>query len=82
MRNETVPAESLLSSRMQVMTLAAIGQLRARANWHGVMAEWLYGSRPSTPLGAAEAEFFRDEYQSLPARAQVEDSSPCTATWR
>jgi predicted unusual protein kinase regulating ubiquinone biosynthesis (AarF/ABC1/UbiB family) len=58
MRNETVPAESLLSSRMQVMTLAAIGQLRARANWHRVMSEWLYGSRPTSPLGVADAEFF------------------------
>jgi predicted unusual protein kinase regulating ubiquinone biosynthesis (AarF/ABC1/UbiB family) len=58
MRNETVPAESLLSSRMQVMTLAAIGGLHARANWHRVMAEWLYGSRPTSALGVAEAEFF------------------------
>ena len=71
MRNETIPAESLLSSRMQVMTLAAIGQLSARANWHRVMAEWLYGSRPTSPLGVAEAEFFesRDVRSSLRADA-------------
>lgn len=58
MRNETIPAESLLSSRMQVMTLAAVGQLSATANWHRIMSEWLYGSLPTSPLGLAEAEFF------------------------
>ena len=58
MRNETIPADSLLSNRMQGMTLAVIGQLRATANWHRVMSEWLYGSPPSSPLGEAEAEFF------------------------
>jgi ABC1 atypical kinase-like domain len=57
-RNETIPAESLLSSRMQVMTLAALGQLGATANWHRVMSEWLYGSVPTSPLGLAEAELF------------------------
>jgi predicted unusual protein kinase regulating ubiquinone biosynthesis (AarF/ABC1/UbiB family) len=58
MRNETIPAESLLSSRMQVMTLATVGQLSATANWHRIMSEWLYGSLPASPLGLAEAEFF------------------------
>jgi predicted unusual protein kinase regulating ubiquinone biosynthesis (AarF/ABC1/UbiB family) len=58
MKNETIPAESLLSSRMQVMTLAAVGQLSATANWHRMMSEWLYGSLPTSPLGLAEAEFF------------------------
>jgi predicted unusual protein kinase regulating ubiquinone biosynthesis (AarF/ABC1/UbiB family) len=67
MRNETVPAESLLSSRMQVMTLAAVGQLSATANWHRVMSEWLYGSLPASPLGLAEANFF--EMLSVPSRA-------------
>jgi predicted unusual protein kinase regulating ubiquinone biosynthesis (AarF/ABC1/UbiB family) len=58
MRNETIPADSLFSNRMQGMTLAVIGQLRATANWHRLMSEWLYGSAPSSPLGEAEAEFF------------------------
>lgn len=58
MRNETLPPQSLLASRMQGMTLAVVGQLRATANWHRVMSEWLYGSLPSSPLGDAEAEFF------------------------
>jgi len=58
MRNETIPADSLFSNRMQGMTLAVIGQLRATANWHRVMSEWLYGSAPSSRLGVAEAGFF------------------------
>jgi predicted unusual protein kinase regulating ubiquinone biosynthesis (AarF/ABC1/UbiB family) len=58
MRNETIPPDSLFSNRMQGMTLAVIGQLRATANWHRVMSEWLYGSAPSSALGEAEAEFF------------------------
>jgi predicted unusual protein kinase regulating ubiquinone biosynthesis (AarF/ABC1/UbiB family) len=58
MKNETVPADSLFSNRMQGMTLALIGQLGATANWHRVMSEWIYGDEPSSPLGQAEAEFF------------------------
>jgi predicted unusual protein kinase regulating ubiquinone biosynthesis (AarF/ABC1/UbiB family) len=58
MRNETIPADSLFSNRMQGMTLAVLGQLSATANWNRVMCEWLYGSAPSSPLGEADAEFF------------------------
>jgi hypothetical protein len=58
MKNETVPADSLLSNRMQGMTLAVIGQLHATANWHRVMSEWICGAVPSSPLGHDEAEFF------------------------
>jgi predicted unusual protein kinase regulating ubiquinone biosynthesis (AarF/ABC1/UbiB family) len=65
MRNETIPADSLFSNRMQGMTLAMIGQLRATANWHRVMSEWLYDAAPSSPLGEAEAAFFGT---SAPAR--------------
>jgi predicted unusual protein kinase regulating ubiquinone biosynthesis (AarF/ABC1/UbiB family) len=58
MKNETLPPDSLFASRMQAMTLAAVGQLRASANWHRVMSEWLYGAPPASLLGVAEAEFF------------------------
>jgi predicted unusual protein kinase regulating ubiquinone biosynthesis (AarF/ABC1/UbiB family) len=58
MKNETMPPESLFASRMQGMTLAGIGQLRATANWHRIMSEWLYGTSPASPLGLAEAAFF------------------------
>ncbi len=65
MRNETVPADSLFSNRMQAMTLAVIGQLRATANWHRVMSEWIYGAAPSSPLGHAEREFFGSPSQAI-----------------
>ena len=58
MKNEAMPPDSLFASRMQGMTLAAVGQLRAAANWHRVMSEWLYGAAATSPLGLAEAEFF------------------------
>jgi predicted unusual protein kinase regulating ubiquinone biosynthesis (AarF/ABC1/UbiB family) len=69
MRNETIPADSLFSNRMQGMTLAVLGELKATANWHRVMSEWLYGSPPSSPLGLAEAEFFQVLPRSLPRAA-------------
>ena len=69
MRNETMPANSLFSNRMQAMTLAVLGQLEATANWRRVMSEWLYGSPPSSPLGLAEAEFFGSLSRSLPRAA-------------
>jgi predicted unusual protein kinase regulating ubiquinone biosynthesis (AarF/ABC1/UbiB family) len=58
MRNETIPPDSLFSNRMQGMALGVLGQLRATANWHRIMSEWLYGSSASSWLGKAEAEFF------------------------
>ena len=58
MKNETLPPDSLFASRMQAMTLAAVGQLKATANWHRVMSEWLYGAAPASSLGLAEAAFF------------------------
>jgi predicted unusual protein kinase regulating ubiquinone biosynthesis (AarF/ABC1/UbiB family) len=66
LKNETLPADSLLASRMQGMTLAAVGELRASGNWHRLMSEWIYGSGPNSPLGVAEAQFFgdRDELAS------------------
>jgi predicted unusual protein kinase regulating ubiquinone biosynthesis (AarF/ABC1/UbiB family) len=65
MKNETVPPDSLFSNRMEGMTLAVIGQLGATANWHRVMSEWIYGAAPSSPLGVAEAEFFRTRWPSI-----------------
>ena len=33
-------------------------QLRARANWHRIAREWMYGDEPVTELGREEAEFY------------------------
>jgi predicted unusual protein kinase regulating ubiquinone biosynthesis (AarF/ABC1/UbiB family) len=67
MRNETIPPESVFASRMQAMTLGTVGQLRATANWHRIMSEWICGSLPTSPLGLAEARFF--EVPGFSARA-------------
>ncbi|HEV2981698.1 MAG TPA: AarF/ABC1/UbiB kinase family protein [Solirubrobacteraceae bacterium] len=68
-RNETVPADSLFANRMQAMTLAALGQLEATANWHRVMCQWLYDSPPCSALGVVEAQFFGSSPRSLPRAA-------------
>ena len=68
-RHETMPADSLFSNRMQGMTLAALGQFEATANWHRVMCEWLYDSPPSSNLGQAEAKFFGSGPSRLASRA-------------
>jgi predicted unusual protein kinase regulating ubiquinone biosynthesis (AarF/ABC1/UbiB family) len=62
MRHETVPRDHLFGRRLETLTLAVLGQLHARANWHRIAREWMYGDPPVTELGRAEAEFW-------PARA-------------
>jgi predicted unusual protein kinase regulating ubiquinone biosynthesis (AarF/ABC1/UbiB family) len=58
MRHETLPADHLFGRRVEMLTLAVLGQLRARANWHRVAREWMYGDDPVTELGRAEADFY------------------------
>jgi hypothetical protein len=58
-RRETVPAEALLGRRMEALVLGVLGQLRATANWHRIVREWFFAAPPATPLGAAEADYWR-----------------------
>ena len=58
MRQENLPAEHLFGRRLETLTLAVLGQLRAKHNWHRIMREWAYGDDPLTELGRAEAEFY------------------------
>jgi predicted unusual protein kinase regulating ubiquinone biosynthesis (AarF/ABC1/UbiB family) len=58
MRHENLPAEHLFGRRLETLTLAVLGQLRASGNWFRIMAEWAYDEEPATDLGRAEAEFF------------------------
>src|SRR3954454_19510115 len=58
MRHENLPAEHLFGRRLEVLTLAVLGQLRAKNNWFRIMREWAYGDEPKTELGRMEAEFF------------------------
>ena len=59
MRHETLPPDHLFGRRLETLTLAVLGQLRARANWHRITREWVYGDEPVTELGRQEAEFYR-----------------------
>jgi predicted unusual protein kinase regulating ubiquinone biosynthesis (AarF/ABC1/UbiB family) len=58
MRHETLPPDHLFGRRLETLTLAVLGQLRAKANWHRITREWAYGDEPVTDLGRAEAEFY------------------------
>ena len=58
MRHETLPADHIFGRRVEMLTLAVLGQLRARANWHRIAREWMYDDEPATELGRAEAEFY------------------------
>jgi predicted unusual protein kinase regulating ubiquinone biosynthesis (AarF/ABC1/UbiB family) len=58
MRHETLPADHIFGRRVEMLTLAVLGQLRARANWHRIAREWMYGDPPVTELGRQEAAFY------------------------
>ncbi|HVE67044.1 MAG TPA: AarF/ABC1/UbiB kinase family protein [Solirubrobacteraceae bacterium] len=58
MRHQDMRPEHLFGRRMEMLTLAVLGQLRATANWHRIAREWIYGDEPVTELGRAEAEFY------------------------
>src|SRR4051812_17082924 len=58
MRHETLPADHIFGRRVELLTLAVLGQLRARANWHRIAREWMYGDAPVTELGKLEADFY------------------------
>ncbi len=58
MRHETLPADHIFGRRVEMLTLAVLGQLRAKANWHRIAREWIYGDAPVTELGRQEAAFY------------------------
>jgi predicted unusual protein kinase regulating ubiquinone biosynthesis (AarF/ABC1/UbiB family) len=58
MRHQDMRPEHLFGRRMEMLTLAVLSQLGARANWHRIAREWIYGDPPVTELGRAEAEFY------------------------
>jgi len=59
MRHQDMRPEHLFGRRMEMLTLAVLSQLRARANWHRIAREWMYGDEPVTELGHEEAAFYR-----------------------
>ena len=58
MRHQDMRPEHLFGRRMEMLTLAVLGQLRARDNWHRIAREWMYDDEPVTELGRAEAAFY------------------------
>jgi predicted unusual protein kinase regulating ubiquinone biosynthesis (AarF/ABC1/UbiB family) len=58
MRHQAMRPEHLFGRRMEMLTLAVLSQLRARANWHRIAREWMYGDDPVTDLGRQEADFY------------------------
>jgi len=55
----TLPAETILIRRMHMIVGVVLGQLRAGADWGAIAGEYLHREPPATPLGEAEAEYFR-----------------------
>ena len=58
MRHQDIVPEHVFGRRLELLTLAVLGQLRAEANWHRIAREWMYGDDPVTELGRLEAEFY------------------------
>jgi predicted unusual protein kinase regulating ubiquinone biosynthesis (AarF/ABC1/UbiB family) len=56
-RHQYLPSEHILARRLELFTEALLGQLHARANWHRIAREWIYGDEPVTELGRAESGF-------------------------
>jgi predicted unusual protein kinase regulating ubiquinone biosynthesis (AarF/ABC1/UbiB family) len=58
MRHQDMRPEHLFGRRMEMLTLAVLSRLHARANWHRIAREWMYNDPPVTELGRQEAEFY------------------------
>lgn len=58
LREAKLPPEEIWWRRVQVGVFAVLGQLRASANWHRIMREYVFGEQPSTELGRQDAEFW------------------------
>src|SRR5690606_13046304 len=54
-RHVTMPTEHIFARRLEGLTLAVLGQLRATNNWHRIAREWIYGDPPVTELGKLES---------------------------
>ncbi|HMJ01314.1 MAG TPA: AarF/ABC1/UbiB kinase family protein [Conexibacter sp.] len=58
MRHQDIRPEHLFGRRMEMLTLAVLGQLHGRGNWHRIAREWMYGESAVTELGRLEEEFY------------------------
>jgi predicted unusual protein kinase regulating ubiquinone biosynthesis (AarF/ABC1/UbiB family) len=58
MRHQDIVPEHLFGRRLELLTLAVLGQLEAEANWYRIAREWMYEDDPVTELGREEAIFY------------------------
>jgi predicted unusual protein kinase regulating ubiquinone biosynthesis (AarF/ABC1/UbiB family) len=58
MRRQTLPPQALLLRRMEGLLFSVLGELRAGADWSRLVAEYIDGAPPSTPLGIEDAAFW------------------------
>jgi predicted unusual protein kinase regulating ubiquinone biosynthesis (AarF/ABC1/UbiB family) len=56
-RHQDIVPAHLFGRRLELLTLAVLGQLEAEANWYRIATEWIYGDEPATELGRREAEW-------------------------
>ena len=56
-RHQDIVPEHVFGRRLELLTLAVLGQIEAEANWHRIAREWIYGDDPVTELGKAETEY-------------------------
>ena len=59
LREVKLPPEEIWWRRVLVGVFAVLGQLRATANWHRIMREYVFDEEPATELGRQDAEFWR-----------------------
>jgi predicted unusual protein kinase regulating ubiquinone biosynthesis (AarF/ABC1/UbiB family) len=55
----TFPPDSILIRRMHFAVAIVLQQLRAKADWGAIAAEYLHGAPPATTLGQAEADYLQ-----------------------
>jgi predicted unusual protein kinase regulating ubiquinone biosynthesis (AarF/ABC1/UbiB family) len=60
MRHQDIVPEHLFGRRLELLTLAVLGQLEAEANWYRIAREWIYDDEPVTELGKLETEYLRN----------------------
>jgi predicted unusual protein kinase regulating ubiquinone biosynthesis (AarF/ABC1/UbiB family) len=80
MRHQDMRPEHLFGRRMEMLTLAVLAQLRARANWHRIAREWMYDDEPATELGRQEAEFWGAGSSGGPGSRRPAGTSDGSAT--
>jgi len=57
-RRQNLPADEMMSQRMQTGVLAVLGQLNATRNWCAIGREWWFADEPATELGREEWAYF------------------------